>query len=223
MHMADVTLGSLGANGVVCGRPPAVGGRRADPQAARRRPGVRLLLRRRRIERRRVPREHQHGRRLEAAGHLPLREQPVRHVHVGQARAWRLPISPTARWPTASPARRSTGWTCWRSTRPCSGRPRTPVPGNGPVLINAVTYRYFGHSKSDKQRYRTKEEVEAWRAKDPLVTLPRSPDRRTGILTEADAAALDDRAQTDDRRRHRLGRRRARAVGRAPDGRCVRR
>jgi pyruvate dehydrogenase E1 component alpha subunit len=66
--------------------------------------------------------------------------------------------------------------------------------GNGPVLINAVTYRYFGHSKSDKQRYRTKEEVEAWRAKDPIITF-RDRLIAEGVLTEAEAAALATQAQ----------------------------
>jgi pyruvate dehydrogenase E1 component alpha subunit len=40
--------------------------------------------------------------------------------------------------------------------------------GKGPTLIEAVTYRYRGHSRSDAQNYRTKEEVEIWREKDPI-------------------------------------------------------
>ncbi len=40
--------------------------------------------------------------------------------------------------------------------------------GNGPTLIEAVTYRYQGHSKSDRQLYRTREEVKAWKEKDPI-------------------------------------------------------
>lgn len=39
--------------------------------------------------------------------------------------------------------------------------------GEGPTLIEAVTYRYKGHSKSDKNVYRTREEIAEWRAKDP--------------------------------------------------------
>ncbi len=39
--------------------------------------------------------------------------------------------------------------------------------GNGPVLIEAMTYRWFGHSASDPGAYRTREEVEAWKEKDP--------------------------------------------------------
>jgi TPP-dependent pyruvate/acetoin dehydrogenase alpha subunit len=40
--------------------------------------------------------------------------------------------------------------------------------GNGPTLIEAVTYRYRGNSKSDRQLYRTREEVKSWMKKDPI-------------------------------------------------------
>jgi pyruvate dehydrogenase E1 component alpha subunit len=42
--------------------------------------------------------------------------------------------------------------------------------GKGPVFIEAQTYRYFGHSKSDRNLYRTKEEIEYWKTtKDPIL------------------------------------------------------
>lgn len=40
--------------------------------------------------------------------------------------------------------------------------------GSGPVLIESLTYRWKGHSKSDAQVYRSKEEVKAWMKKDPI-------------------------------------------------------
>jgi len=40
--------------------------------------------------------------------------------------------------------------------------------GKGPVLIECLTYRWKGHSKSDAQAYRTKEEVKTWMEKDPI-------------------------------------------------------
>ena len=42
--------------------------------------------------------------------------------------------------------------------------------GKGPVLLDTITYRLSGHSTSDQNAYRTKEEIEAWRAVDPIVT-----------------------------------------------------
>lgn len=40
--------------------------------------------------------------------------------------------------------------------------------GEGPTLIEAKTYRWKGHSKSDAKKYRTREEENEWRAKDPI-------------------------------------------------------
>jgi len=40
--------------------------------------------------------------------------------------------------------------------------------GDGPTLIEIKTYRYKGHSISDPQKYRTKEEVEEYKLKDPI-------------------------------------------------------
>jgi TPP-dependent pyruvate/acetoin dehydrogenase alpha subunit len=40
--------------------------------------------------------------------------------------------------------------------------------GAGPTLIECMTYRLCGHSRSDPRTYRTKEEEDGWQAKDPL-------------------------------------------------------
>ena len=40
--------------------------------------------------------------------------------------------------------------------------------GEGPTLLDINTYRYKGHSMSDPQKYRSKEEVEEYKAKDPI-------------------------------------------------------
>lgn len=41
--------------------------------------------------------------------------------------------------------------------------------GQGPTLLECKTYRFLGHSKSDKRAYRTREEEAAWQTHDPLV------------------------------------------------------
>ncbi len=43
--------------------------------------------------------------------------------------------------------------------------------GNGPYLLDIKTYRYKGHSMSDPQKYRTKEEVEAYKKQDPIESV----------------------------------------------------
>ena len=40
--------------------------------------------------------------------------------------------------------------------------------GHGPTLIEAKTYRFMGHSRGDPGQYRSQEELEKWRAKDPI-------------------------------------------------------
>ncbi len=42
--------------------------------------------------------------------------------------------------------------------------------GEGPVLLDTVTYRFSGHSTSDQNAYRTQDEIDAWKAVDPIVT-----------------------------------------------------
>jgi pyruvate dehydrogenase E1 component alpha subunit len=40
--------------------------------------------------------------------------------------------------------------------------------GDGPTLLDIRTYRYKGHSMSDPQKYRTKDEVNDWMEQDPI-------------------------------------------------------
>ena len=42
---------------------------------------------------------------------------------------------------------------------------------DGPTLLEMQTYRYYGHSKSDKREYRTREEEDRWHVKDPILQL----------------------------------------------------
>ena len=72
MHMADLNVGSLGANGVVSGGLPLSVGAGLSIHLRADRPGLHLLLRGRRFQRGRLSREHQYGGRLEAAGDLPV-------------------------------------------------------------------------------------------------------------------------------------------------------
>jgi pyruvate dehydrogenase E1 component alpha subunit len=47
----------------------------------------------------------------------------------------------------------------------------TARAGRGPTLIEAKTYRYYGHNEGDPQVYRTEREIEEWRKVDPIVRL----------------------------------------------------
>ncbi len=69
---------------------------------------------------------------------------------------------------------------------------RTEVQESGPLLLALNTYRILGHSKSDAGMYRSKEEVESWKRKDPLQRTA-SALREKGLsaeqIAEMDAAA----------------------------------
>jgi TPP-dependent pyruvate/acetoin dehydrogenase alpha subunit len=55
--------------------------------------------------------------------------------------------------------------------------------GQGPTLIEALTYRIYGHSKSDERTYRTPEEEAAWAERD-AIRLMREALLARGVLTE---------------------------------------
>jgi pyruvate dehydrogenase E1 component alpha subunit len=63
--------------------------------------------------------------------------------------------------------------------------------GGGPVFLELRTYRFRAHSMYDPERYRSKEEVAAWRERDP-VGLFTERLRADDLLTDDDLAAIED-------------------------------
>ncbi|MBZ9874958.1 thiamine pyrophosphate-dependent dehydrogenase E1 component subunit alpha [Mesorhizobium sp. BR1-1-9] len=62
--------------------------------------------------------------------------------------------------------------------------------GEGPTLIESKTYRHRGHSKSDRNRYRTKEEIEDWMSNRDPITLFESELRDFGFIDEKGIEAI---------------------------------
>jgi pyruvate dehydrogenase E1 component alpha subunit len=62
--------------------------------------------------------------------------------------------------------------------------------GNGPFLLELRTYRFRAHSMADPDLYRTKEEIEEWKKRDPIL-LFQSRLRELGFLTEPDVARIE--------------------------------
>ena len=60
--------------------------------------------------------------------------------------------------------------------------------GDGPTLVESVTYRHKGHSKSDKNLYRTREEISEWRDKDPILQFE-GVVRERGLLSDEEIQA----------------------------------
>ena len=59
-----------------------------------------------------------------------------------------------------------------------------------PLLVEAVTYRFRGHSMADPEEYRTKEEVAQWRERDPIPAFGELLERE-GVLTAEQREQID--------------------------------
>jgi len=167
MHIADVKTGNLGANGVVGGGIPIATG-----------VGLSMILQG-------VDRIC-----LSFFGDGAANEGTF-HESINLAATWDLPVvylcennqygmsmSTRRAMRNETIAQRATGY----------GIPGEPVDGNdvlavyeavykaaqrarsghGPTLIESRTYRYKGHSKSDQNRYRTRDEIREWQNRDPI-------------------------------------------------------
>lgn len=64
--------------------------------------------------------------------------------------------------------------------------------GEGPTLLEMKTYRYRGHSVSDPQKYRTKDEVEEYKDQDPIIKV-RKTILENNFATEAALQEIDDK------------------------------
>jgi acetoin:2,6-dichlorophenolindophenol oxidoreductase subunit alpha len=66
--------------------------------------------------------------------------------------------------------------------------------GEGPTLLEAKTYRYYGHFQGDQVTYRTEEELSRYRDRDPIKAV-RSYMVERGMATPADLDAIDAEVQ----------------------------
>lgn len=172
MHIADVASGNLGANGIVGGGIPiAVGAALALKQE--RRPQVVVCF-------------FGDGANNEGSFHESL----------NMAAIWKLPVvfvCENNQYGMSMSAERSTAVKRVATRALAYDMPGQTVDGNvfadvaqaaleavgrarrgdGPSLLECLTYRHRGHSKSDRNRYRTKEEIDAWIARDPIQLFQR--------------------------------------------------
>jgi acetoin:2,6-dichlorophenolindophenol oxidoreductase subunit alpha len=88
---------------------------------------------------------------------------PFRSVTAGEIRA-RAEVMEV-------PAETIDGMSVWK-VREAAARALTHVrEGNGPAFVEALTYRFVGHSRSDPGAYRPEGELEDWMGRDPIVVL----------------------------------------------------
>jgi pyruvate dehydrogenase E1 component alpha subunit len=71
---------------------------------------------------------------------------------------------------------------------------RKYVRENGPMLLVCDTYRFCGHSKSDANVYRTKNEIAEWKVKDPIKRM-RAYLLENKVCTESEIIIIEDHAK----------------------------
>ena len=200
MHLFDAETRFYGGNAIVGGGLPlAVGLALADKHAAAAE-RHRLLLRRRRGRRGRVPREPQSGRAVAAAGAVRLREQSLRDGDRPRAIRNPRPTSTARRESYRVPAEVVDGMdvvAVEAATRRVVAAIRG---GGGPRFLECRTYRFRAHSMFDPQLYRDKAEVEDWKKRDPIARLIGWM-RETGALHDTDLARSKRKCGARSRRR----------------------
>ena len=170
MHIADLSSGNLGANGVVGGGVPiAVGAALASQM--RKDGRVTLCF----------------------FGDGAANQGGV-HEALNMAAVWHLPIVfavENNQYAMSTPLKRSFAIPRISDRAACYGFPGVTVDGNdifsvfraaseavdrarnggGPTLMECVTYRWKGHSKSDANKYRTREEIKNWMERCPILRM----------------------------------------------------
>jgi pyruvate dehydrogenase E1 component alpha subunit len=167
MHIADPSTGNLGANGIVGGGLPiAVGAALAAKRLGE-------------------------GRVVVCFFGDGANNEGAFHESLNMASIWKLPVvfvCENNKYGMSTPVTRSTSVKNISDRAAAYSMPGVTVDGNrfadvaeaahlaverarrgeGPTLIETLTYRIRGHSKSDRNRYRTKEEIESWQKRDPI-------------------------------------------------------
>lgn len=170
MHIADPSKGNLGANGIVGGGLPIAVG--AALSAKRLGTGTVTIC------------FFGDGANNEGAFHEAL----------NMAKIWNLPVvfvCENNKYGMSTSTERSTAVKYIAERAAAYSMPGVTVDGNdfsavteavdaaverarngeGPSLVENLTYRWRGHSKSDRNRYRTKEEIAEWQSRDPIAAM----------------------------------------------------
>jgi 2-oxoisovalerate dehydrogenase E1 component len=168
MHMADLSLGSLGANGIVGGGLPLAVGAALSTQLQDRDQVVVCFFGDGAAN---IANFHE-SLNMAAIWNLPV-------VFVCENNQYAMSMSTKAALSVPNVADRAVAYNMpgdtvdgmdvlavYQAVQRAADRARA---GGGPTLVEAVTYRYKGHSKSDAQVYRSKEEVQQWQDLDPIL------------------------------------------------------
>jgi acetoin:2,6-dichlorophenolindophenol oxidoreductase subunit alpha len=189
MHIADVAAGNLGANGIVGGGIPIAVGAALSAKMQKNNKVVICFF---------GDGANNEGAFHEALNMAAIWKLPV--VFVCENNGYGMSTSTLRSTAVANIAERAAGYAMpgvivdgndfsavAEASSEAVARARR---GEGPTLIESKTYRHRGHSKSDRNRYRTKEEIEEWKTlRDPIARFE-SELIQLGLLDSAGAADI---------------------------------
>jgi len=168
MHIADVKAGNLGATGIVCSNLPVA-------------TGAGLAIKMRKTDQVVLcffgDGASNNGAFHESLNLAGLWKLPVVYICENNLYGMSVPFSKASAVPHVSdrasayamPGRLIDGMKVLEVRDAVAEAVAYSRKGNGPYLIEASTYRYRGHSRSDPRKYRTKEEEEYWKGRDPIL------------------------------------------------------
>lgn len=168
MHIADVSSGNLGANGIVAGGIPiAVGAALANKQLGNNKVVICFF----------GDGASNEGAFHEALNIASIWKLPI--VFVCENNGYGMSTSTARSMSVVNVADRASAYSMpglvvdgndlSAVAEGTHGFVERAKAGEGPALLECKTYRWRGHSKSDRNRYRTTEEIEEWKKKDPIL------------------------------------------------------
>lgn len=189
MHIADVDIGILGANGIVGGGIPIAGGAALSAQMRGTDQVVICFL---------GDGASNRGTFHEGVNLAACWNLPVVYIVENNLYAEKTRISDTSRVPNLSDRASSYGipdvtvdgndvMAVYEAVGEAVARARK---GEGPTLVECKTYRWHGHYEGDPQTYKPKEEIEEWKMKDPIPVF-RKRLVEMKVLTEQEAEKTD--------------------------------
>ena len=189
MHIADVTKGNLGANGIVAGGIPIATGAALSAKMQK------------------------NGKVVVCFFGDGANNEGAFHESLNMAAIWKLPVVFVCEnngYGMSTSSARSTAVVNIADRAAGYAMPGVVVDGNdfsavaeastnavdrarrgeGPTLIESKTYRHRGHSKSDRNRYRTKEEIEDWKSNRDPITQFENELLQFGVIDKAGIASV---------------------------------
>ncbi len=194
MHIADVEHGNLGATGIVGGNlPVAVGAALAQKMRGTDRVVLCFF----------GEGASNEGNFHEALNMASLWDLPVVFVAENNMYAMSVPWAKASKLPDVAsrasaygiPGEVVDGMNALEVRGAVARAVERARNGEGPTLIEAKTYRWYGHSHSDPRAYRTKDEEAAWKLRDPINTMKDGLEA-VGLLREPEYDQLDEAVQT---------------------------